>query len=345
MASDIDSFMATMVTHSRVPIESAVALVRERYGFEAHAEHLTGERDENFKLSVADGRAYVLKIANAAEEPAVGELLAAALRHVEKTDPALPCPRVVPEREGGSCAYFVDAQGVQRTARLLTYLPGKLLGSTARSPRQRAACGRIAGRLANALRSFEHPAARRAIIWDPRHAAQVRRLLEQLRDCFYRQDADDVLGRVVPSIESRLPQLRQQVVHDDLNPLNILVEPSDEAQITGIIDFGDLTYTALIADVAVTAAELLPQDSRTADSARESIRDVAIAYHETVPLLPQELAMLGALVAARLVANIVVHEWHMQRNPASDHYAALDPDFIRARLEIARELLRKEIRL
>lgn len=345
MANDVDSFMATMVAHSRIPIESAVALARERYGLETRAVRLTGERDENFKLSVADGTDYVLKIANAAEEQAVGELLTAALQHVERTDPTFPCPRVVPERGGRTCVRFVDASGAQRSARLLTYLPGQLLGATRRSRRQRAACGRIAGRLTNALRSFEHPAARRAIIWDVRHAAHVRALLAQLPDRPYREVADDVLGRVAARIESRSPRLRQQVVHNDLNPRNILVDPADEARVTGIIDFGDMTYTALIADVAVTAAELLPEDCTAGENARESIRDVAVAYHEGLSLLEEELSMLGPLVAARLVMNVVVPAWHMHRNPAGDHYAALHPDFIRARLEIARELLFEEIRL
>jgi hydroxylysine kinase len=345
LANDVDSFMATMVAHARLPIESAVAIARECYGLETRVVRLTGERDENFKLSVADGTEYVLKIANAAEEQGVGELLMAALQHVERTDPTLPCPRVVPERGGRACARFVDASGAPRSARLLTYLPGRLLGATSRSRRQRAACGRMAGRLSKALRGFEHPAARRAIIWDVRHAAHVRALLAELPERPYRDAADDVLGRVAPHIGSRLPRLRQQVVHNDLNPRNVLVDPADEARVTGIIDFGDMTHTALIADVAVAAAELLPEDCAAGESARDSIRDVAIAYHEVVPLLEAELSMLGPLVAARLAANVVVPDWHRHRNPTGDHYVALDPDFIRARLEIARELLLEEIRL
>ncbi|HXW73283.1 MAG TPA: phosphotransferase [Steroidobacteraceae bacterium] len=345
MGGDVESFMATMVARSRIPIASAIALARDCYGLETRAVRLTGERDENFKLSIADGTEYVLKIANAAEEQAVGELLTAALQHVERADPTFPCPRVVPARDGRACVRFVDASGAERSARLLTYLPGRLLGATSRSRWQRAACGRIAGRLSNALRSFEHPAARRVIVWDVRHAAQVRALLAQLPDRPYREAADDVLGRVAPRIESRLPRLRRQVVHNDLNPRNILVDPADEARVTGIIDFGDMTYTALIADVAVTAAELLPEDCTAGESARESIRDVALAYHEAVPLLEEELSMLGSLVAARLAANVVVPDWHMHRNPSGDHYAVLDPHFIRARLQIAQELLLEEIRL
>jgi hydroxylysine kinase len=346
MANDVDAFMATMVAQSRpVPIERAVALVRERYGFEPRAARLTGERDENFKLTAQDGAEYVLKIASPAEDPAVTDLPTAALLHVEKTDPTFPCPRVVRERSGDTHVRFVDEARVERTARILTYLPGRLLGRAARSQRQRAACGRMGGRLTHALRSFEHPAAHRAIVWDVRHAGHMRRLLEQLPHFPYRPVAVDLLRRMVPGIESRLPRLRHQIVHNDLNPLNILVEPTDEARVTGVIDFGDMTHTALIADVAVAAAELIPEDCTDPASARESVLDVAIAYHECVALLQQELSMLGMLVAARLLMNVVVHEWHVHHNPASSHYAALGPDFMRARLEIADRLLLEEIKL
>jgi Ser/Thr protein kinase RdoA (MazF antagonist) len=75
------------------------------------------------------------------------------------------------------------------------------------------------------------------------------------------------------------------------------------------------------------------------------VLDVAIAYHGCVLLMQQELAILGMLVAARLLMNVVVHEWHVHHNPASSHYAPLGADFMRARLEIADRLLLEEIRL
>ena len=347
MASDVDAFMATMVAQSQpVPIERAVAVLREHYGMETRAVRLTGERDENFRLRAADGSEYLLKIANSAEEPVVTELLTAALLYMERIDPAFPCPRVVPARNRDQHVRLTDEHGRERTARVLTYLPGKLLGTAARSPLQRAACGRMGARLTTALRNFRHPAAQRAIVWDVRHAVQVRRLLAPLADLPCRQAFADLLGRIIPVIDSQLPYLRQQVVHNDLNPLNILVDPADEERVTGIIDFGDLTHTAVIADVAVTAAELIPEDCRAnSGAARAAVRDVAIAYHESLPLLPQELAVLGPLVAARLAANVVVHEWHLHHNPSGGHYAPLAADFIRARLAIAEELLLEEFSL
>jgi hypothetical protein len=50
-------------------------------------------------------------------------------------------------------------------------------------------------------------------------------------------------------------------------------------------------------------------------------------------------------VAARLAANVVVHEWHLHHNPAGGHYAPLAADFIRARLAIAEEMLLEEFSL
>ena len=112
MANDLSAFMATMVAPARcTSIERVVRLVGERYGLEVSALRLTGERDENFKLSAADGAEYVLKIASPAEAPAVTELPVAALLHLESVDPTFPCPRVRRSRTGESCIRFTDETG------------------------------------------------------------------------------------------------------------------------------------------------------------------------------------------------------------------------------------------
>ena len=342
----MNAFLDTMVAPLRpIAIERVLRLVREHYGFEPRATRLTGERDENFRLTVDDGAEYVLKIANPAENPDETDLQTEALLHLEKTDPALPCPRVLRDRTGGTHVRFVDEGSTERTARVLTFLPGQLLGASSRSTRQRAACGRIGARLALALSSFAHPAAKRTIVWDVRHTGQMRPLLEELTHFPYQAAARELLGRLVPRIESQLPRLRHQLVHGDLNPLNILVDPADVERVTGVIDFGDMTHTALIADVAVCAAELIPADCPAPAQAHAAVLDVTRAYDSCLPLVKAELALLGTLVAARLLMTLVIHEWHVQRNPGSGHFTALDEDFMRTRLEIAGALLHEEIRL
>jgi len=336
MASDLQEFMATMVVASAaVPPEAAQTLARDLYGLEAIATRLTGERDENFKLSCPDGSRYVLKIANAAEDPAITDLPTAALLHVERVDPDFPCPRVLRSRDRRTQVHYEDGSGVTRIARVLSYLAGKTLRSSVRSGIQRAACGRTAARLGLALRNFVHPAASRPLIWDLRNVGQTRALLTELPGFPRREGVAAVIRQIEARIAPHFEGLRQQVVHNDMNNLNVLVEPADETAIAGVIDFGDLAHTALIADVAIAAADQIADDA----SPHDSIRDFVSAYHETTPLLPAELALLNSLIAGRLLMDVVIPSWHRVMNPAGTHYADFDTEFILARLELASGLL------
>jgi len=339
VASDLDEFMATMVaTSAPVSCDEAEKFARERYGLDAAATRLTGERDENFKLSCTDDREYVLKIASEAEAPDITDLPTAALLHVERVDPGFPCPRVLRNRDGLTQSGYRDASGAQRTARILTYLQGKTLRSSLRSREQRAACGRVAARLGLALRAFSHPAAQRPLVWDLKHMGRTLGLLEELGD-FPAKDAVAVLiSRIDARIHAEFGNLRQQVIHNDMNDMNVLVDPENEDVVVGIIDFGDLVHTALVADVAIVAADQIDAEK----SARDSINDVVMAYHATTPLLPQELAMLNPLIAGRLLADVVIASWHRRRNPAGTHYADLSRDFVNARVSLATEVLALE---
>ena len=339
MASDLEAFMATMVAASTpVSCRDAETLAREHYSLDVTAARLTGERDENFKLSCADGRKYVLKIANPAEASDVTDLPTAALLHVERADPGFPCPRVLRNLGGLTYSTYRDDSGSQRTARILTYLHGKTLRSSARSREQRAASGRMAARLGLALRTFSHPAAERPLIWDLKHIGRTLALLEELDDFPEKDTVAALILRIDARTHGEFGNLRQQVVHNDLNNMNVLVDPDDENAVVGVIDFGDLVYTALVADVAILAADQID----IAQAPRDSINDVVMAYHATTPLQPQELAMLNTLIAGRLLTDVLIASWHRRRNPAGTHYADLAREFVSARVRLASEILELE---
>jgi Ser/Thr protein kinase RdoA (MazF antagonist) len=334
--------MATMVASAAaVSVEEAEKLAHDLYGLAATATPLTGERDENFKLSCADGAQYVLKIASPVEEPAITDLPTAALLHLERVDPELSCPRVVRNLEGGTQSRYKDNEGRWRTARILTYLPGKTLRTAARSRAQRMASGRLAARLALALRDFTHPVAQRPLIWDLRNVGKTLALIEELPDLLEKEAITGLLERVEMLTAIRFQRLRQQVVHNDLNNTNLLVDPLDEAVIVGVIDFGDLVHTALVADLAILAAS----QAVSGAPVRDSIADIVVAYHEVVPLLPAELVLLNPLIAGRILTAIVVASWHRQRNPNGSHYRDPDPAVVRERVELANELLSTDMPL
>ena len=373
---ELDAFMATMVAQPvGVEVAEAEELARVHYGLNARAVRLSGERDENFKLSDAAGGQYVLKIANAAEDPAVSDLPIAALLHIERVDPKFPCPRVIRTRDGDTQCWHEDrASGKRRAARLLTYVSGKTLRSATGSRAQRVACGRMAARLGLALRDFTHPAARRPLIWDLRHIGKTLKLLGEVPDLPEREAIGALLERIEMLLVIRFQRLRQQAIHNDLNDLNVLVDPADEAVIAGVIDFGDLVHTALVGDVAILATDLVVRGagassgaggSRSAGAAgggvpgaradgdaggagsslRDSIADVVMAYHEITPLLPAELVLLNPLIAARILTCVVVGAWHRRRNPTGTHYSDMDPAVVRSRVQMAAELLATDMPL
>ena len=80
--------------------EVAARIASDLYGLDATVEPLRSERDQNFRLTAADGHSYVLKLSHPAEERATTLLQTAALAHVAETDPDLPVPHIVPTVDG-----------------------------------------------------------------------------------------------------------------------------------------------------------------------------------------------------------------------------------------------------
>ncbi|MCW6509685.1 hypothetical protein [Lichenifustis flavocetrariae] len=55
----------------RLEDAEATRLAQELFGISGRVARLTSERDANFQVEAPDGRAFVLKLSNAAEDPAI----------------------------------------------------------------------------------------------------------------------------------------------------------------------------------------------------------------------------------------------------------------------------------
>src|SRR5262245_20019906 len=94
-----DAGRMSLLDHApRSDVETARQLARDLYGLDATATLLTSERDQNFLLTTLGGDRFVLKIANALEEPAQIDAQNAALAVVRER--AAVVPQVVPARDG-----------------------------------------------------------------------------------------------------------------------------------------------------------------------------------------------------------------------------------------------------
>lgn len=129
-------------------------------------------------------------------------------------------------------------------------------------------------------------------------------------------------------IEDQLAGLRRQVLHNDFNKSNLLADPDRPEVLTGVIDFGDATRTAIAIDVATALLNQLPRvtgpDSAgtarlTGDIFSDS-RDVLRGYQSRADLTPAELRLIPHLVMARVVTRALISTHRAAQFPGNAPY-------------------------
>jgi len=309
-------------------LEEAGRFAREGFGIDGPLEQLGGERDQNFRVEDVggDGHEYVLKLANAAEDPMVLDLQRAALSHLARHAPGLKVPKLRPATDGSPWTEVKAPDGTKHLAWLLRYLPGLPLGDAVPTADLRRAAGVELARLGAGLRGFFHPAAGRVLLWDIKQVGRLRARLADVAHPSLRRLAGLALDRFEARALPALPRLRAQVVHADANGANVLVDPPDGSaspRISGFIDFGDMVHTALANDIAVLLASMITE---TTDPVREAAETVA-AYDSVTPLGEDELDVLLELWLGRLVAAVLISAWRVELHPENAAYITADDEY------------------
>jgi len=297
-------------------VEEVNEISNELYGIGGTLSQLDSERDQNFHIVTATGDQFVIKIANSAEAPEIIDMQLKALEHISKVDPDLPVPRVLLSKSGLAIEKIEDKDGRKHSLRVVTYLPGVY-------PKDEYICddlyrqlGIYLARIALDLRGFFHPVANYELLWDLKHTSKLRDYLSYINDPDHRELASYFLDRFDKNVLTLIPKFRAQIVHNDLVPDNILVAEDAPSQIIGIIDFGDLTHTLLVIDLATTIAATL----REIDDPVAVAAQIVSGYNERIPLEEVELRSLFDLVGARLTMLNVIASWRVTIHPDNHDY-------------------------
>lgn len=292
----------------------ALEMAAQVYGLNGTIQPLNGERDTNF-LVRSDRGAYVLKVINPAESPSVTHFQTQALLHIERHGAHLPVPRVLAALNG-EFEPCVRVGEQHFTVRAVTYLEGISQNQGTPSMALMHQLGTILADVNLALNNFQHPGAQRNLLWDVGHAERTRPHLHCL-DAAQQPLVTALMDRHETHVKPRLAKLRAQVIHNDLNPHNVMLDAATGTRVTAIIDFGDALYAPLINDLGTALSYQFDADA--ADPLWQ-IKAFAAAYSRRIPLLREELEVLGDLIAMRMAMAITIAQWRASLYPDNRAY-------------------------
>ncbi len=284
-------------------------ILAESWGVGGAVTPLHGERDLNFRVSDESRSTYVLKIQNPADTAGVVDFQTTAVQHILRVAPDLPVADVVLTRSGDAWTTTTDASGRHCHVRLLNHLDGHHPDRDSLDEGDLFVWGSAVASLGRALRGYFHSEAAYPIAWDIKRLPAVRDWASALGN-EQRSAVLDVVSRHEEQVAPALPALRAQVIHNDLSRENVLVD--GQHAVTGITDFGDMTHTALVCDLAVALADVLEGREDSIGLATPMIA----GYASVTPLERAEADLLADLVAGRCAAALVIQAWR-QRSQAS----------------------------
>jgi 4-aminobutyrate aminotransferase-like enzyme/Ser/Thr protein kinase RdoA (MazF antagonist) len=305
--------------------QDALRIARKCYGLEGTAQGLPSERDQNFLLRTKTGQAFVLKIANVAEQRDTLDLQNKALTHIAARVPSLLVPRVCATAAGEQITTTSAAAGEKHFVRLLSYLPGKLFAQiNPHTPELLRSLGRVLGALDRALEDFSHSAADRPLKWDLRRAGWIREYVPRIGDVKRRAMVERLLARFEAEVLPALHTMRSSVIYNDANDYNVLVteEHPEQRRVAGVIDFGDMLVSNTVCELAVACAYAM---LRKADPIAAAAHIVA-GYHEVFPLTEQELEILFPLIGTRLAVSVTNSNYQREVEPENKYLMVTDAD-------------------
>ena len=297
--------------------EDAVDLARTVYGLSVSAKPLPSYIDQNFLLQEASGQRFVLRIANAGEDPAVLDLQQQALSYLAAHHPDPAFQQVLPTLSGATSTVAEGREGTSYSVWLVTYLEGRMLVDVKpQTPALLHSLGQFMGQLDRVLEGFTHPAMHRDLIWDLKNAARTLPHLAHIDDPAQRALVEQFMARFEREVLPVLPRLRQSVIQNDGNDYNALVSGVGEAaRISGLLDFGDMLLTHTVCEPAIAAAYAMLGNANPLAAAAQVIG----GYHTAYPLTEDEIAVLYGLIGARLCSSVLMSAYRKTLEPDNDY--------------------------
>ena len=215
---------------------------------------------------------------------------------------------------------ILNIDGKKCICRMLSYLDGNFLVDVPHTKKLFQSFGKFLAQLDIKLQQFtDYKIKARKLKWDIQYLNLSKKYLEHIPDIKDRNIVYYFFKQFEENVLPILPELRTSLIHNDANEWNVLVA---HEEVSGIIDFGDLTHSLLINELAVA----ITYSCYDKENPLQWASIILKAYHEILPLKEKELEVLYYLIAARLCISVCNSAFSRNENP-SNEYAFVSEKF------------------
>ncbi len=295
-----------------------VQFLKELYGLTvSEIKRIDGYESTNYKISTSEGGKYLLKEYYNISRQEV-ELIQQENYVLNKL--FIQHPRLYSRPKPSLSKEIFLSVSQSYHWRLLSYIEGTFLGETSHSNILLSSFGKFLANLDKELLFLESiPHQLRQTPWDLQHCLDSESLQIHISNPRKRKLTKYFFQQYRINIQSRLKSLRKQLIHSDANDWNVL---SENDEVTGMIDFGDMCYSHLINELAIALPYVMFGKKNPTDVAKT----VVGAYHQVLPLEIQELDVLYELIAMRLCVSVCNSAYHQKQNPDNEYISVSEND-------------------
>ncbi len=228
----------------------------------------------------------------------------------EESQNNTPKPIQLPD---GSYTLTLNIEGQKCICRILSYLDGKFLVDVPHTKKLFQSFGKFIAELDVKLQQFHNYTFQaRLLKWDIQYLNMSKKYLENIPDIKDRNIVYYFFKQFEENVGPVINELRTSIIYNDANEWNVLVA---QEEVSGIIDFGDMTHTFLINELAIA----ITYSCYDKDDPLEWASILIKSYHEILPIQEKELEVLYYLIAARLCISVCNSAYAREENGNNEY--------------------------
>ena len=281
---------------------------------------LNSEFDLNFEVIDHKNNKFIVKIMRNDCDEGFLEGQIRFLKFINKTKSHLPIPKIFKSIKGNDFEKLNDENKNERYVWIIKKIEGELFSDFKPKPLELIYdLGKKVGLLDLYSKRFKKTLSIPSNKWNLSKPYWIKNHLSDIKNSKIRKVIEDILVDF-KNISNVLLNLESHWTHNDLNDQNLLVNYNglNLPEISGILDFGDLTFCPKICNIAICSAYLLILP----DVGIEKQLHFLKGYHLKNPISENELDILYTLILVRIAVSYV-NSIVMSKNKPDDPYVLI----------------------